>query len=159
MSPQRRRERGGDAERLNRLSAAIIGAAIAVHRTLGPGLLESTYEACLEHELKAVYRFEVARQRLLPIKYRDLVVEDAFRLDLEVSDTRGAVIVVEVKAIERVVPIHEAQLLTYLKMLDLPLGLLINFNVEKLVDGVTRMVNEFPDDVLCVSSAPSAPLR
>ncbi len=75
------------------------------------------------------------------------------------SDTRGAVVVAEVKAVEKVVPVHKAQLLTYLKMLDLPLGLLINFNVEKLVDGVTRMVNEFPEDVLGVSSAPSAPPR
>ena|SRR5581483_4186656 len=159
MSPQRRRGRGGDAERLNRLSAAIIGAAITVHRTLGPGLLESTYEVCLQYELKTVFGFEVERQSLVPIRYRDLVVEDAFRFDLEVSDTRGTVVLVEVKAAEKVIPIHEAQLLTYLKMLDLPLGLIINFNVEKLVDGVTRMVHEFPEDALRVSSAPSAPLR
>ena len=72
MSPQRRRGRGGDAERLDRLSGAIIGAAITVHTTLGPGLLESTYEACLEHELKVVYGFEVARQSLVPINDRDL---------------------------------------------------------------------------------------
>ena len=158
MSTQSRRERKGDAEELNRLSQAIIGAAITVHRALGPGLLESTYETCLAHELSRIYGFRVERQRLVPITYRDLVIEDAFRLDLEVANSEACVLL-EVKAVEKVVPVHEAQLLTYLRLLDRPLGLLLNFNVEKLVNGITRVVHDFPEGLLCVSSASSAPLR
>jgi len=140
---QSRRGRRGDAEELNALSEDVIGAAIAVHRTLGPGLLESTYEVCLDYELTRVFKVRVRRQQTVPIVYRDLLVEDAYRLDLEVSDVRG-VVLVEIKAVKEIAAVHEAQLLTYLKMADRPLGLLINFNVTRLIDGVRRVVHDFP---------------
>ena len=124
-----------DREELNAISKQIIGAAIEVHRALGPGLLESAYEACLEYEISQ-RGMTVERQKLLPIVYKAVVVDAAFRLDLLVSNK----VIVELKAVEQVYPIHKAQLLTYLKLSGLELGLIINFNVKMLRDGVSRVV-------------------
>jgi GxxExxY protein len=126
-------------EELNRISEAIIGAGIAVHRELGPGLLEAAYEACLEFELLD-RGFRVERQKELPVVYRTVRVDCGFRLDLVVNE----LVVVELKAVEKIDKIHEAQVLTYLKLTGLRLGLLMNFNVQKLADGVKRLVHSFP---------------
>jgi len=126
-------------EELNRISEAIIGGAIAVHRELGPGLLEAAYEACLEYELLD-RGLRVERQRELPVVYRTIRVDCGFRLDLLVNDS----VIVELKAVEKLERIHEAQMLTYLKLTGLHLGLLLNFNVPKLTDGLKRLVRDFP---------------
>lgn len=126
-------------EFLNGLTDKVIGAAIEVHRELGPGLLESTYEAALYHELK-LREVSALRQVPLPIRYKDLVVKEAYRLDLVVADS----VIIEIKTVESLLPIHSAQLLTYLKMSRLHLGLLINFNTLRLVDGIKRQVHNFP---------------
>ncbi|MEO5915662.1 MAG: GxxExxY protein [Luteolibacter sp.] len=124
---------------LNKLSGEVIGAAIEVHNDLGPGLLESTYELSLQHELK-IRGFESVRQLILPIKYKDLVVPEAYRIDLLVENC----LVIELKTVETLLPIHSAQLLTYLRMSDNHLGLLINFHTVRLTDGVKRLVHNFP---------------
>lgn len=126
-------------EQLNAISKVIIDAAIAVHRELGPGLLENAYEACLEYELLQ-RGFVVERQKELPVVYRGVQVDCGFRLDLLVN----GLVVVELKAVERLDPIHEAQVLTYLKLTHLHLGLLMNFNVTRLMDGFKRLVRDFP---------------
>jgi GxxExxY protein len=120
----------------NVTTGQIIGAAIEVHRLLGPGLLESTYTACLkiefnERELRYVSELSI------PIVYKGTTLDSVYRIDLIVEDR----VVVEVKSVATVLPVHEAQLLTYLKLTACPLGLLINFNEAKLVDGVHRVVN------------------
>ena len=119
----------------DRLSYDILGAAIDVHRQLGPGLLESVYEACLCREL-FLRKIPFERQVALPLHYRGLSVDCGYRLDLIVGD----LVVVEVKSVSRVLPVHRAQALTYLKLLGLNLGLIINFNVEMLRLGVHRIV-------------------
>ena len=121
-------------EEWNRISEIVLGAAIAVHRELGPGLLESAYEACLEYELldRGV---RVQRQKELPVVYRDVRIDCGYRIDLLVDDT----IIVELKAVDRLLPIHEAQLMSYLKLSGRRLGLLINFNVKLLKDGIKRL--------------------
>ena len=124
---------------LNHLSQEVIGAAIEVHRDLGPGLLEMTYELSLQHELQ-LRGFASERQVLLPIQYKGLVVAEAYRIDLLVEHR----LVIELKAIESLLPIHSAQLLTYLRMSNNHLGLLINFHTVRLVDGIKRMVHNFP---------------
>ena len=117
------------------LSHCVLGAAFEVHRALGPGLLERIYEACLYHEL--VKRGLAAeRQCTLPIVYDGLVIDDGLRLDIVVE----AQIVLEIKAVETVLPIHRAQILTYLRLSGYRLGLLINFNVERLKAGIHRVV-------------------
>lgn len=116
------------------LTSTIIGAAIEVHRALGPGLLESAYEACLIHEL-CLRRLKVEHQKPLPIFYKDVVLDCGYRLDLVVENT----VIVEVKSVNCIIPIHEAQLLSYLKMSDYDVGLLINFNVRMLKEGLRRM--------------------
>lgn len=126
-------------DQLNSISGAVIDAAIAVHRELGPGLLEAAYEACLEYELLD-RGFQVERQKELPVVYRGIKVDCGFRLDLLVN----GVVIVELKSVERLDPIHEAQVLTYLKLTRLHLGLLMNFNVTRLMDGFKRLVREFP---------------
>jgi len=126
-------------EFLNELSEKIIGAAIEVHRELGPGLLESAYEAALLHELKS-RDLSAVGQVSLPIWYKDLKIEQSYRLDLVVEDA----VIIEIKTVESLLPIHSAQLLTYLKMSKKQLGLLINFNSVRLVDGVKRQVHQFP---------------
>ncbi len=124
---------------LNKLSGEVIGAAIEVHNDLGPGLLETSYEASLQHELK-LRGYESVRQLVLPIKYKDLVVPEAYRIDLLVENC----VVIELKTVEALLPIHSAQLLTYLRMSDNHLGLLINFHTVRLTDGIKRLVHNFP---------------
>jgi GxxExxY protein len=130
-----------EAKRLNDLSERIIGAAIDVHRALGPGLLESPYEECLCHELeKRALKFE--RQKPLPLVYGDVKLSCAFRLDLVVERS----IVVEIKSVTRWERVHEAQIISYLKLSGLHLGLVLNFNVKNLSrEGVMRRVNDFPE--------------
>ena len=120
----------------NELSNRIIGAAIDVHRELGPGLLESAYEACLCHEL-ALRQIPFARQVPLPVLYKGIEIDCAYRLDILVSD----LVVIELKSVEKLEPIHDAQLLTYLRLSKRWLGLLMKFNVEMLKDGIKRLVN------------------
>ncbi len=122
-------------DQLNRLSETIIGAAIRVHQALGPGLLESSYEACLEYELTDS-GLVVARQKELPVVYRGVRVECGYRIDLLVNE----LVIVELKVVERFEKIHEAQLHTYLRLSNLKLGLLLNFNVVRLTDGIKRIV-------------------
>jgi GxxExxY protein len=131
-----------DKERLNSLTEAIIGAALEVHRELGPGLLEQAYEACLAYELLSL-GFDLQRQKVLPLTYKKQVLEVAgYRIDLLVE---GAV-VVEVKSVEKLERVHAAQLLSYLKFANCRVGLLLNFNVSWLTtDGVKRVVNGFPE--------------
>ncbi|MES2658372.1 MAG: GxxExxY protein [Verrucomicrobiota bacterium] len=124
---------------LNKLSGEVIGAAIEVHDDLGPGLLESSYEASLQHELK-LRGIESVRQLVLPIKYKDLVVAEAYRIDLLVENC----LVIELKTVEALLPIHSAQILTYLRMSKNHLGLLINFHTVRLTDGIKRLVHNFP---------------
>jgi len=123
---------------LNELTSAIIGAAIEVHRELEPGLLESTYEACLAEELRrSGLAFE--KQVALPVRYRGIEIECGCRADLVVNGK----VIVELKAASSIDPVHEAQLLSYLKLSGCRAGLLINFNVEVLKDGIRRIVNDF----------------
>ncbi len=121
---------------LNKITEIIIGAAIAVHRALGPGLLESTYEACMLYELNE-RGLKTERQKALPVTYRGVHLECGYRIDLLVED----LVIVELKAVEKLEPIHEAQLLSYLKLSGLQVGLLINCNVIELRRGIRRLVN------------------
>ncbi len=123
-------------EELNQLSGIIISAAIEVHKELGPGLLESVYEYCLFEELRN-RGIEVRKQVLLPVIYKGRILEKTFVLDFLVDDE----IIIELKAIEALLPVHEVQLVTYLRLADKKLGLLINFNVPRLVEGIRRKVN------------------
>ena len=129
-----------EADRLNSISEAVIGAAIEVHRALGPGLLESAYQACLAYELEQ-RGLAATREVPLPVVYGEVTLNCGYRLDLVVENA----VVIEVKAVDKLVPIHEAQLLSYLKLSDRRLGLLINFHVTMLRDGLRRVVNRFPD--------------
>ena len=121
---------------INDLTGQVIGAAIEVHKVLGPGLLESTYESCLCVELEK-RNIPYERQKQLPIDYKGTIVDCGYRVDLLVAGR----IVVELKASENLLPIHEAQLLTYLKLSEIKVGLLINFNVLVLKDGIKRLAN------------------
>ena len=125
---------------LNRITEIIIGAAMAVHRELGPGLLESAYEACLAYELPE-RGLSVERQKALPVRYRGVNVDCGYRIDLLVEGK----VIVELKAVERLEAIHKAQLLSYLKLSGCKVGLLINFNVKILKDGIRRLVNELEE--------------
>ena len=127
-------------EELNALSEQAIGAAILVHRELGPGLLESAYEVCLEYELRD-RGFSVDRQLALPVRYRGVLVDCVFRIDLRVDEK----LILELKAVDRIEKIHEAQVQTYLKLTGLHLGLILNFNALRMIDGTKRIVREFPD--------------
>lgn len=127
-------------ENLNQITDRIIRAAMDVHSALGPGLLESAYEACLEYELNQA-GLQVDRQVSLPVVYRGVKLECGYRLDLLVCRQ----VVVEVKAIGLVTAIHEAQVISYLRLSGCRVGLLLNFHVLHLRDGVRRLVNEFPD--------------
>ena len=132
--------RDAETQSFNELTERVIGACIEIHRALGPGLLESAYEECLCHELSiAGIGFE--RQKPLPVHYKNVKLDCGYRLDLVVERK----VIVELKAIENLMPIHEAQLLTYLKLSGLTLGLLINFNVPMLKNGIKRIVNNFQD--------------
>lgn len=122
--------------RLNQLAEVVLGAAIEVHRHLGPGLMESAYETCLCHELgQRGIRF--SRQIALPIQYKGLILDASYRIDVLVEGC----LVIEIKAVEQVTDLHKAQLLTYLRLRDSWLGLLLNFNVPMMKDGIHRMVN------------------
>lgn len=121
---------------LNQLTSKIIGASIEVHKNLGPGLLERTYEECLCIELEKL-GINYSRQVLLPINYKGKIIEDAYRLDLLVETE----VIVELKSISKLEKIHKSQLLTYLKLSKKQLGLLINFNVNILKDGIIRVIN------------------
>jgi GxxExxY protein len=119
----------------SQLTSVVIGAAIEVHRVMGPGLLESIYERCLMHEL-SLRGLNVEKQEIVRIQYKDIVFEETLRFDLLVEGC----LLVEVKAVEHVLPVHVAAAISYLKLLDVPLGLLINFHVPKLTDGVKRLI-------------------
>jgi len=125
---------------INKLSSKIIGAAIEVHKTLGPGLLESTYEECICYELDLI-DISYERQKPLPVQYKGTKLDCNYRLDLIVENA----IILELKVCEKIKPIHKAQLLTYLKLSGLQLGLLLNFNVTLMRDGITRIVNELSE--------------
>ncbi|MBM3852626.1 MAG: GxxExxY protein [Verrucomicrobia bacterium] len=131
---------------INELSHELIGAAIEVHRELGPGLLESAYEAAYSHEL-TLRAIPHVRQREMPVVYKGAVVDVAYRIDILVEER----LAIELKAVEKILPLYSTQLLTYLRLGRFPLGLLINFNVGRLIDGVERVSNNAPN-----LSAPSA---
>ncbi|MEA1947676.1 MAG: GxxExxY protein [Thermodesulfobacteriota bacterium] len=117
------------------LSNKVIGCAIEVHRNLGPGLLESTYEQCLAHELK-IEGMPFKLQYPLPVEYKGIKLDCGYRIDLLVANS----LIVELKNIENVLPIHQAQLLTYMKLSGIKIGLLMNFNVKYMKNGIKRMV-------------------
>ncbi len=117
------------------LTETVIGAAIEVHRTLGPGLLESAYEECLCYELEC-RNLKFARQLALPIHYKAITLDCAYRMDVVVEN----LLILELKAVDKLLPIHDAQLLTYLRLSGLTTGLLMNFNVPVLKDGLKRMM-------------------
>ena len=121
---------------INDLTGQVINAAIEVHRTLGPGLLESIYEECLCHEF-GLRKIPYERQKELPIEYKGIKLNANFRLDALVNKQ----LILEIKSCDALLPIHEAQLLTYLKVTGLKIGLLINFNVPMLKDGIKRLAN------------------
>jgi len=125
---------------INHLSSKIIGAAIEVHKALGPGLLESAYEECLSYEL-GLRRLSVERQKPLSITYKARELDCGYRLDAVVEKA----IILELKACEKIEEIHKAQLLTYLKLSGLKLGLLLNFNVSVMRDGIVRIVNNLKE--------------
>lgn len=120
------------------LTSEIIGAAIEVHKELGPGLLESTYERCLVHEL-SLRGIKTERQKVQPIIYKGLELDEGYRLDILVDHQ----IILELKVVDSLNDIHTAQLLTYLKLSDLRLGYLLNFNVTQMKQGIKRLVNNF----------------
>ena len=120
------------------LSYKIIGCAIEVHKQLGPGLLESVYEKCLKYELVS-QGYKVKQQVIVPVTYKDLDLDTELRLDLMINDT----VIVELKAIEHLLPVHEAQLLTYMKLLEKPQGLLINFYTDNITKSMKPFVNEY----------------
>lgn len=134
---------------INDLSHELIGAAIEVHRELGTGLLESAYGGAYSHELN-LRNIRHVRQQLMPISYKGVVIDAGYRIDILAEDR----LVVELKAVEKILAIHSAELLTYLRLGKYPLGLLMNFNVQKLVDGIGRVSNNAPN--LSASSAISA---
>jgi GxxExxY protein len=125
-----------DPNAFNHITRPILAAAIEVHRVLGPGLLESTYIPCLHFELTA-RKLRFVTQHSMPIVYKGMALDAVYRLDLIVED----LIVVEVKSVATLAPVHQAQLLTYLALANCPIGLLINFNVPRLMDGVKRLIN------------------
>jgi GxxExxY protein len=133
------REKG----QLDQITRQIIGAAIEVHKAVGPGLLESAYQACLAYEV--LQRGLKAEEQVpLPVLYKDVRLDCGYRMDLLVEDS----VIVEIKAVERLCPIHDAQLLSYLRIAHKQVGLLINFHNRVLKDGVKRIVNEFPDSAI-----------
>jgi|ERR1035438_1602611 GxxExxY protein len=136
------------AEQLNAITEQIIGAAMEVHRALGPGLLESAYEACLVFELRE-RGLRVQQQKPLPITYKTVKLDCGYRLDLVVDDC----VIIEIKAIDRLTSVHDAQLLSYLKLADCRVGLLLNFHCTMLKHGIRRLVNDFPSSAHSANSA------
>ena len=125
-----------EIERLNEISSGIIQSAIEVHRAVGPGLLESVYRSCMIYEL-AEHGFSIEAEQLVSVRYKKLVLDGSYRIDLLVEGE----VIVELKSIASILPVHSAQLLSYLRLTNKRLGLLINFNVPVLVRGVKRIVN------------------
>jgi GxxExxY protein len=123
-------------DEVERLTSITLDAAITVHRELGPGLLESVYEQCLAHELRSL-GISLEVQKVVPLSYQGLALETGFRADLIVADS----LLIELKAVEALLPVHKAQVITYLKLTRLPLGLLINFNVPLLKEGLHRFIH------------------
>ena len=121
----------------NEIATIIVDSALRIHRTLGPGLLESVYQAALNYELQK-RGLQIAQQVGLPVQYEEVKLELGFHVDLVVNDK----VIIEIKSIEAFAPVHRKQLLTYLRLMDLRLGLLINFNVELIKDGIQRVVNQ-----------------
>ncbi len=126
-----------DVDELNRLSSATIGAAIEVHRNLGPGLLESAYESCLAWELRQG-GLDVQNQVPVPIRYKGLALDEGYRIDLLVEGK----LILELKSVDKIQPIHTAQVLTYLKMTGLKMALILNFNVLLMRSGIKRIVHQ-----------------
>ena len=127
--------------KLNEVTDAIIGSAIEVHKHLGPGLLESAYEVCLAYEI-ATRGLKVVRQMQLPVRYKEVHLDCGYRVDLLVQD----LVVVELKVVERLEPIHDAQVLTYLRLSGCQVGLLLNFNTPVLREGIKRLVHNFSQE-------------
>ena len=117
------------------LSRSVIGCAIEVHRSLGPGLFESTYRQCLAYELSQA-RISFQMEAPLPVRYKEILLDCGYRIDLMVNGS----LIVEIKSVETLLPIHQAQILTYMRLTNVPLGLLINFNVTKLQNAIKRFV-------------------
>lgn len=120
----------------NEISKEVVGAALEIHKALGPGLLESVYEECMCREL-SLRGLAFKRQVVVPLKYKDLKLESGLRLDLLVEE----LVIIEIKAVEKVMPVHKAQILSYLRLTGKKLGLLINFNEELIKNGIHRVVN------------------
>lgn len=144
-----RRDAENTEMELSKITENAIGAAIEVHRAIGPGLLESAYEECLCHELE-LYNLPFQRQVPLAVKYKGVQLDCGYRMDILIAEA----VVIELKAVQRIEPIHQAQLLTYLKLGGWSVGLLINFNVPVLKSGIKRIVNNYKEN-----SAPSASPR
>jgi GxxExxY protein len=125
---------------IDAIASGIVDAALKIHRELGPGLLESAYEVCLEHELTK-RGYSVERQKAQPVRYDGILIDAGYRIDLLVDD----LIIIELKAVTELAPIHQAQLLTYLKLSQKSLGFLINFNVPLIKNGIRRVVNQLPE--------------
>lgn len=126
-----------DSDGLDRLSKEVIGAAIEVHRVLGPGLLESAYEESLAWELTKMGA-KIERQVAIPVRYKELRIEDGYRIDMLVNNE----LILELKSVDAFQPVHTAQMLTYLKMTGFRLGLLLNFKVDAMRKGIKRVVNQ-----------------
>ena len=126
--------------KLNDISGEVIDAAVTIHKELGPGLLESVYETVVSHELKS-RGLDVQRQVVVPIEYRGIRFEEGYRLDLLVNES----VIVEIKSVEAISKVHYKQLLTYLRLMDKPLGLLLNFNVNLMKEGISRIANGLPE--------------
>ena len=137
-----------EQDRLDQITRRIIGAAIEVHKALGPGLLESAYQACMAFELRE-RGLHVQEQEPLPVTYKNVHLDCGYRMDVVVE----SLIVVEIKAVEQLAPIHQAQLLSYLRLSGKRVGLLINFHARILKQGLKRIVNEFPDSAVSAYSA------
>ena len=129
---------GLDRDFLNNTTSLIIEKAIVVHSKLGPGLLETIYHTCLAYELRAAGQ-TVVEEQIVPVLYDGLQLDQGYRLDMLVNDS----VIVEIKTVERLLPVHHAQLLSYLKLMDKRVGLLLNFKVPYLVQGIRRIVNNF----------------
>ncbi len=125
----------------NEIGKIIVDSALEVHKALGPGLLESTYESCLKYELK-LRNLDAISQKELPVVYKGLTMEKAYRLDLLIENK----VIVEIKSVETLNNIHMAQVISYLKLSDIKLGYLINFNVKLIKDGIKRIVNNLPEE-------------
>ncbi len=125
---------------LDDIGKQIVDSAFEVHKTLGPGLLESAYEASLKHEL-SLRNLKVSSQQYIPLVYKGMLIENAYKLDILVEDK----VIIEIKAVEKLNDIHMAQIISYLKLTDLRLGFLINFNLKYIKEGIKRIANDFKE--------------